>query len=388
MSNVVDMVWESFHPNEMRNVYGPILIIGKSGCGKNRLLENLLYHRHDEFALAIAFTQTADVNPDLSRFMPSGFIYKDIDDELVKNVFVHAKQRYFERQAQNTEALAVYDQERQIDPDMASVNLKRRLQEINTKKGILFIFDDMTSTKKALNYTPSVRSLFTEGRHYDICSIVLMQDPLTTQPDLRGNARFVFAYQQDGHRQVKNLFENYFSCFGTEKAFSKTFPELTRNFQCIVARLMAGSANGDLESRVAAYKAPEFSERFVLGNADYWETHAQEYDPDANMRTAAAANLGAPPVGGYNRSILNSKSPVTIVHRTAYNQPPPNDTLSAQVHAPPPQQVQQTREIPPQDRAQLEQYLAQRHAYEQANFGTVTTTWQEVENKYWDSRRI
>lgn len=404
--SVVEIEWETFDPNKLRGVYGPIMLVGKSGAGKNKGLENILYHRRDEFELVMAFTKTGDVNPDLARFMGPGFIYKDIDNEAIKNLYIYAQKRSKDRERRAAYARQQYLYEKQSDPDGARVRLHQRLVEINQRKGICVIFDDVTSDKNALNYSKYVTGLFTEGRHFDIFTVVLMQNAMTAMPDLRGQARYVFAWQQDSELDYKNLFSNYFQSFGTFKNFQRTFPELTANFGCLVSKLKAGDVGTTLESRVAVYRAPKSTPRFVLGSADYWRTHEADYDPEALDRINAIS-IGGPANGGINRAILDSKQPRTIIHRTvgggiigqyatannntATSSSSPSQTYQQSQQSPAQQQqpmsLSSPSTMPAQDRTALESYLKQMNDWEMATSGTRRTTWADVEARYWQDKQ-
>ena len=75
------------------------------------------------------------------------------------------------------------------------------------------------------------------GRHVDIILMWCMQYLVDIPTGVRGQIDYLFMFRDMKERTLKNLYENFFSHFPDYKTFKTVFKAMTRDRQCIVARV-------------------------------------------------------------------------------------------------------------------------------------------------------
>lgn len=147
------------------------VFIGRRRSGKTFLSRWLMYHLRFRFPFGIVITGTK-LNNFWSQYVPEEFIHEIDDISLVLDQ-VFARQIYIKSHP-----------ELGIDPRM------------------FVILDDVLSDKYRIRFSVPLATIFTNGRHHNIFTLITLQDAKGIPPDLRENADLCVLFRvYEGGRQ-------------------------------------------------------------------------------------------------------------------------------------------------------------------------------------------
>lgn len=224
-----------------------VVICGKRGTGKTRLVIDLL-HNHRDIPIGTIISPTEALNKNFKGFVPSMFIHEDISSQTLANVL-------------KRQMIINKKREKEI-----SIKGKSRIDP-----RAFLILDDCLADGGWIK-DKNVKTVFYNGRHYKLFFIATMQYPLGITPNLRTNIDFTFIFREPSVKNRKRLYENYASMFPTFEMFCQVMDQCTENYECLVINNM--STSNKLEDQVFWYKA-ELHESFRIGAPELWELSAE-----------------------------------------------------------------------------------------------------------------
>lgn len=177
-----------------------IVAIGKRGSGKSVLIRDILYQLRNT-PNAVAMSPTEPGNGFYGQLLPKIFVYSEFISEKVDAILAH--------------------------------------QIAQSKKGvaapIVLILDDCMFDASRIFKQTSIKSIFLNGRHYQITLILGIQYSLNLPPWARAQIDVVFAMREPIHSNRERLYSMFFGCFPSIHAFSATLDACTENFECLCA---------------------------------------------------------------------------------------------------------------------------------------------------------
>ena len=176
-----------------------ILIVGKRGSGKSKLLADLLYAMRDRFDFAMAMCPTMESSQMLKEVMPECCVY---------NRFSPAK----------------------ID---MLVQTCRENAAAGKIRHVLLVLDDVFYDK-SVSRSQNFRFLFFNGRHIHVTCVLLVQYICSIEPSLRTNVDYIFSMRETVLANRVKLYTMFFGCFSSFEDFAAAFDRCTQNFECIM----------------------------------------------------------------------------------------------------------------------------------------------------------
>jgi len=121
-----------------------------------------------------------------------------------------------------------------------------------------------------MKYTEAMKSLFFEGRHYDISILICAQDIKGIPPSLRQNVDQVFLTYQTQQRQIETIQKDY-ADLGWPAA-ARVFPNFVRHYTTDHQILIIDQAEAheDPTEMFFLYKPDPKPEPFQLGDFKFW----------------------------------------------------------------------------------------------------------------------
>ena len=227
-----------------------IVLIGKRDTGKSFLVKDLLYY-HQSIPIGTVISGTESANSFYSDIIPSLFIHDEYTSDLIANVVKRQK-------------IVVTKYKR----DIAASGRSR------VDPRAFLILDDCLYDKSWIKDT-NIRTLFMNGRHYNMMFIITMQYALGIPPNLRTNVDYVFILRENYVSNRKRLYEHYCGMFPTFEMFCQVMDQCTENYECLVINNNAKS--NKLEDQVFWYKAAPHND-FHIGSAKFWNAHRKLYN--------------------------------------------------------------------------------------------------------------
>ena len=199
--------------------------IAKRGSGKSFLTKYLVHHwiENKDIDDVMVFTNTNEVNNEYD-YLKKKFIFNRYDEKTMKKIIETQKQQI--------------------------------IKHPKKTKNILVIMDDVIGSLDS--YSPTVRELITQGRHYKISLILNIQiSKREFSTDFRKNADY-FLIGYNGKDTFKSLYEE-FEFSGTLPQFIKFMHENTTdyNFVLYTNKVMQSY---DINKRYSIIKAIESDE--------------------------------------------------------------------------------------------------------------------------------
>jgi len=231
-----------FNMNEIRHDK-VVVLIGKRETGKSFLCKDLLFH-HKDIPVGQVISGTEAANSFYGALVPKLFIHGEFKKEILANII--------KRQ---------------------TLMLEQMKNNANMDPRAFLIMDDCLYDTSWLKDT-SIRTLFMNGRHYNILFILTMQFALGIGPNLRGNIDYVFILRENIVSNRKRLYEHYAGMFPTFEMFSQVMDQCTENFECLV--INNNSKSNKLIDQVYWYKA-EAHPDFKIGGPQYWKFSEENY---------------------------------------------------------------------------------------------------------------
>jgi hypothetical protein len=211
-------------------------IVGKRNRGKSHVLIQIA-HEIDQKRLlpkAAVLSSTDGVTGFFRKYFNDAFIYTDFNEEtLTKIMDVQAK--------------------------LVAKNKDPR------KTGLLLIVDDSGFDQGFFKSRP-FRELAMNGRHYNITTLVALQDIGSFTPAIRAQLDFVCCLNESFTTGLERLYKWIFGTYETLNDFKKAHELITRNFGCHVFDNVSQGSN---EDKILWYKSKHPLPRFKFGSAEY-----------------------------------------------------------------------------------------------------------------------
>ena len=228
-----------------------VVLIGKRETGKSFLVKDLLYH-HQNVPIGTVISGTEGANCFYGKIIPKVFIYEDYTPEIIFNFL--KRQKLIKKQIKKQEKYG----KKTSDP-----------------RAFLILDDclyDSSWTKDK-----NVRSLFMNGRHYNVLFLITMQFALGIPPNLRTNVDFIFILRETIVSNRKRLYDHWAGMFPSFEIFCQVMNQCTEDFHCLVINNNAKS--NKLEDQVFWYKAKPHNP-FKLCNKRFWKIKKKHNNTD------------------------------------------------------------------------------------------------------------
>lgn len=214
-----------------------IVMLGKRNTGKSFLVKDLLYHLQAiPFGLVVSGSE--HVNQFYTDFIPKILIMSEYDERKLSELF-----------------------ERQI-------KIIKKYGKDDPRTRAFVILDDCLYDSGSWKKSKNIKTIFMNGRHYNIFFVLTMQYPLGIGPELRTNIDYTFILRENNIKNRHRIYENFAGMFDNFNAFSKTMDGLTEDFGCMVIK--NNSRSNRLSEQVFFYKACERPD-YKLCDQKYWK---------------------------------------------------------------------------------------------------------------------
>lgn len=233
-----------------------IVIIGKRRVGKSWFIRDLMYNLSIRgMKYGQIYSNTEHASPFFKYFFPGLYIYKDFSE---------------------TQLMSVIESQ--------ATKIKKNGKSLNNN--MLIVFDDMLANNDMWKKSNAFRTLFLNGRHYNIMFIQSVQHVMGLKPELRENVDYAILYASDGENNIKKLYDNYGSVIPTFDMFKDIFYQCTRDRGCLI--IDRTSTTDKWEDRVFFYKAKE-PPKFRFGSEIFWKFHDENYESDDDGDTGSSS---------------------------------------------------------------------------------------------------
>ena len=231
-----------------------VVFIGKRNTGKSYCMKDILNHNKD-IPVGVVISPTERANGYFEKFIPKMLIYDECEEDTIKKFL----DRQIKISTEKKKDLKKYGST-QIDPRS------------------FLILDDCLYDKRWINNI-NIRSIFMNGRHYNIFFLITMQHALGLPPVLRNNIDYIFIFRNNILKERQKIFDNYAGMFPSFEAFNQVMNQTTENFECLVIDNKIQS--NKLEDQVFWYKANNAT--FKMCSSELWELqHLEEQRQDMN----------------------------------------------------------------------------------------------------------
>lgn len=244
---------------DMKNIKSgsTIVFIGKRNTGKSILCKDLFRHNTD-WPVGVIISATEKANHFFEKFIPKMLIYDEYDSSIVN--------KFLERQEKITN---------QHEAE------KKKYGGTDLDPRAFLVLDDCLYDKTWPN-DKNIRSIFMNGRHYNVTFILTMQYSMGIPPHLRSNIDYVFLLRDPILKNQERLYNQYAGMFPSFEIFRQVFNQCTENYECMVIDNKVQS--NKLSDQVYWYKA-DIGSDFKVCSRELWdiderEKERQMYHPD------------------------------------------------------------------------------------------------------------
>ena len=154
------------------------IFLGRRKSGKTVAIFSFLHHFRNVFKSGLVFCGSVATALEYRKIIPGSFIYDTVDTKVIK--------KFIARQE-------------------AAIHK-------GTVENAFILLDDCGFDNRAMN-NKAIRSLFQNGRHYKICTLISLQYCLSIGPSLRSNCDFLFACREKSKTYRAKLYEHFNICF-------------------------------------------------------------------------------------------------------------------------------------------------------------------------------
>jgi len=195
------------HHNNIKQYYleeeYPIIsIISMKNTGKSILVKHITkeFRINNKFDICYCFCNTSKLNNDYN-YLPNKYIHNEVDENLIQKI--------------------MYTQENKILNN-------------NDFKKILIIFDDVLGDSNFnLRKSSTLKTLFTQNRHYKISIITSIQQLTNSIPPYVRNNISSFFFSQNNKNNIETIYnEIYFP--GTFSEFQKLVYSICNNYYFMI----------------------------------------------------------------------------------------------------------------------------------------------------------
>jgi hypothetical protein len=219
-----------------------IVMVGKPGTGKSRMLKSILYEKSEIFPVGQAASGTEDANGAYSKLFPKTFIF---------NAFSQAVHHNF-------------------------INRQKIAKKYLTNPWAVTVWDDISEDERIFNL-PIVKGTYKNGRHWKMLHILSTQYALDMKPVIRGAIDGSFLLREPNKKVRKSLFENYASSINDFGDFCDIMDQVTNDYTALFINNRTQSNN--FEDCVYYYKARDnIPDSFRVGCQEFWLSSIERYD--------------------------------------------------------------------------------------------------------------
>jgi hypothetical protein len=229
-----------------------ILCLGSRRTGKSFLIRDLLYH-HRTIPIGICMSGTESANPFFGDFIPDSYIYSEFDPVLLTNIY-HKQQRKINRNRK------------------AGVGDNGKTPANN----LFLILDDMMNSADIWKRDETIKTVFYNGRHYNIMCIISSQYINILPPGIRQNFDYVFVFDEPSIQNRRKIYESFFGAIPSFDLFCNILDECTEDFGCLVS---TKNKERGLENKIFWYRAKNHSD-FKMCHPKVWEYHKGNYNKE------------------------------------------------------------------------------------------------------------
>jgi hypothetical protein len=227
-----------FDPSQMGDNRVAVFI-GKRGTGKTTLVTDILWHKRG-VPVGVVMSGTEEGNGHYGNFVPDSFIYPDFDKDVVEKVIGRQRKLASKKDIDNR---------------------------------VFMLLDDCMYDKRILK-EKCIRSLFFNGRHWNIFLMITMQYCMDMGPDLRSNVDYIFILRDNIINVREKVYKSFFGVFPSFDVFCQVMDACTENYECLV--LDNTSTSNRIEDCVFWYKA-KIRSPFRVGSDRFWNFHQMAY---------------------------------------------------------------------------------------------------------------
>ena len=221
-----------------------IVVIGKPGSGKSKLIVDIAYNFKHVFPIAEIYSGTEDSNHEFAQLFPQIVIYDALDEQRLDDFIL--RQRI----------------------------AKSELGEPNDLA--MLIVDDCTDKPSTLQHQV-FHKLYKNGRHWKMLYILSLQYCMDVKPVIRTNIDGTFILREPSLKNRRALWENYAGIIPDFSMFCQIMDQLTDDYTALY--IHNATQSNRLEDCVFWYKAPKDVPRdFRMGCPDFWKFHDERYD--------------------------------------------------------------------------------------------------------------
>lgn len=224
------------------------------------LIRDIFYHKK-EIPYGMVFSGTEKASPFFNKFIPDEFIYDEYKPDKISKLF------------------AIQEKKVKISRDKGlGKDGDGKISENNA----FIVLDDMLQDAAVWNKDNTIKSIFYNGRHYNIFFILAIQYINGITPGLRGNLDYVFIFNEPSVKTKKKLWEEYASMVPDFKEFCNILDQCTKDFGCLVIKLSG-------EQKIFFYKADNHS-NFKVSENYLWKHHKTNYNKNYNKEVQSKNN--------------------------------------------------------------------------------------------------
>lgn len=215
--------------------------IAKRNSGKSTLIKDTMYY-HQDIPIGTVISESEEVSPFFSTFIPPIFIHNQYQAELVSNIISR----------QYKILKTIHDNNYSMD-------------ELDPR--VFVIMDDCLANNSTWIKDVNIKRIFMNGRHMKIFYLLTMQYPLGIPPHLRAQIDWVFLLRDNNKKNIERLYDYYAAFFPCYEIFEQVYYKLTEDYGCMV--INCNSKSSKIEDCVFKYKA-KLHENFRMCADDFW----------------------------------------------------------------------------------------------------------------------
>jgi hypothetical protein len=230
-----------------------VVIIGARNTGKSvALMDMLRYHTSMPIGVVISGTECANHN--FERVIPKFLIYDEYTPEIIA--------KFMDRQVKIT---AQYGEE------------KKKYGRTDLDPRAFLILDDCLYDKSWIN-DKNIRSVFMNGRHFNIFTCITMQYMMGIPPALRANVDYVFILRNNMVKEREKLYQQYAGMFPSFHVFNQVMNAATENYEFLV--IDKKNQSNKLQDQVYWYKA-SMDVNYKMCSKELWQMQERNDEMEA-----------------------------------------------------------------------------------------------------------
>lgn len=238
---------KKFNPQEMKQD-SILVFIGRRRSGKSFCMKDILSYC-SSFPCGIVISPTEVSNQFFQKFIPNILIYDEYTPEII--------QRFLDRQIKVT---------KQRNDEIK----KYGKSDIDPRAFI--ILDDCMYNASSWGGDKNIRSIFMNGRHYSIFTLITSQTPLGLNPSLRSQIDYVFIFKNNVLKEREKIYNHYAGICNSFEVFNKIMDNTTENFEVMV--IDNTTQENSITEQIKWYKAVD--KNYKMCSNELWNLCALE----------------------------------------------------------------------------------------------------------------